>query len=78
MFSFPPLGMLLTIMLIMFAGLGAKEIRENFVDYYWYTNLPACEYEDSRNCHWDASQYGNHTGRSFYDLNGEVHYVNFK
>lgn len=35
--------------------------------------VPACKYEDSRNCWWDAGRSGNKQGRSFADLNGKVH-----
>lgn len=37
--------------------------------------VPACKYEDSANCWWDAGVAGNKKGRSFADLNGRVHYV---
>jgi hypothetical protein len=36
--------------------------------------LPPCEYEDSRNCYWDAQEMGNGEGRSFYDIDGVVYY----
>jgi len=37
--------------------------------------LPACEYEDSQNCYWDAAARGNGQGRSFIDVGGVVLYV---
>lgn len=36
--------------------------------------LPACEYEDSRNCIWDAGTAGNGEGVSFVDIDGVVYY----
>lgn len=37
--------------------------------------LPACQTEDSVNCHWDAKTQGNGRGRSFtVDANGTVTY----
>jgi hypothetical protein len=36
--------------------------------------LPACEYEDSDNCYWDASSVGNGEGISFVTLNGVTYY----
>jgi hypothetical protein len=36
--------------------------------------LPECPTEDSANCYWDASIRGNGQGRSFVDIDGEVHY----
>ncbi len=36
--------------------------------------LPACEYEDSDNCFWDARFRGNGDGRSFYVIDGVVTY----
>lgn len=35
----------------------------------------ACATEDSTNCVWDADTQGNGQGRSFYDIDGEVTYV---
>lgn len=32
--------------------------------------LPACEYEDSDNCHWNAQMQGNGTGTSFVTVAG--------
>lgn len=40
-----------------------------------FTQFPACEYEDSRNCAWDASERGNGLGRSFVDINGTPYYL---
>lgn len=37
--------------------------------------LPPCQYEDSANCAWDASEAGNGVGSSFVDLGGRVFYV---
>ena len=33
-----------------------------------YASLPACQYEDSHNCVWDASERGNGHGRDFVDV----------
>lgn len=33
--------------------------------------MPACEYEDSENCYWDASTMGNGVGVSFVNVDGE-------
>lgn len=38
--------------------------------------LPPCEYGDSANCHWIASERGNGAGQSFYDINGVLHPIN--
>lgn len=37
-----------------------------------------CEYEDSRNCYWDAGRMGNGVGNSFVDLRGKAFYVKFR
>lgn len=42
--------------------------------YPTYT-LPACQYEDSTNCYWDASARGNGQGASFVNLNGVYYYA---
>lgn len=34
--------------------------------------LPACEFEDSSNCVWNADQRGNGLGQSFMDILGVV------
>lgn len=34
--------------------------------------FPACEYEDSRNCIWNAQERGNGIGQSFYNVYGDV------
>lgn len=36
------------------------------------TRFPACEYEDSTNCFWNASEFGNGRGVSFYNVYGDV------
>lgn len=36
--------------------------------------LPACEYEDSSNCYWDAGARGNGQGQSFYDIAGTAYF----
>lgn len=33
-----------------------------------------CKYEDSRNCFWDAGNFGNRIGYSFLDLRGHAIY----
>ena len=38
-------------------------------------DLPACEYEDSDNCYWDASSSGNGEGASFVAFRGGVYYL---
>lgn len=38
------------------------------------SSLPACEYEDSADCAWDASTSGNSVGHSFIDVNGTAYY----
>lgn len=40
-----------------------------------FATFPACEYEDSRDCAWDASERGNGRGHSFVDIGGRVFYV---
>jgi hypothetical protein len=37
--------------------------------------MPTCTTEDSSNCYWDAKTHGNHQGRSFVDVGGEVFYL---
>lgn len=37
--------------------------------------LPACKYEDSANCFWNAKKKGNGKGRSFIDLRGTAIYL---
>ena len=37
--------------------------------------LPACEWEDSTDCYWDADVQGNGEGRSFVDIAGTAYYV---
>ncbi len=37
--------------------------------------LPACEYEDSDNCIWQADERGNGEGQSFIAYRGEVYYL---
>ena len=37
--------------------------------------LPACEFEDSANCYWDAASSGNGLGSSFVDINGTAYYL---
>lgn len=44
------------------------------VDHYLDT-LPPCEYEDSANCIWDASEQGNGEGISFVDIDGTAYYA---
>ena len=39
------------------------------------SDLPACEFEDSTNCVWNADSQGNGQGRSFINLNGTIHYL---
>lgn len=36
--------------------------------------LTPCEYEDSRNCYWDADVAGNGEGVSFIDVDGVAYY----
>lgn len=36
--------------------------------------LPACEYEDSTNCTWSASEQGNGIGASYVDIAGTAYY----
>lgn len=36
--------------------------------------LPACEFEDSHNCRWNAQTMGNGEGRSFIDVAGITFY----
>lgn len=43
------------------------------VDESFYT-LPACEYEDSDNCFWDATTMGNGSGSSFTVIDGVYTY----
>jgi len=38
--------------------------------------LPDCEYEDSSDCRWVASESGNGEGQSFIDIDGTVYYEN--
>lgn len=40
-------------------------------------SLPACEYEDSQNCIWDAQKSGNGEGNSFVDIDGTAHYYDY-
>lgn len=37
--------------------------------------LPACVTEDSRDCYWLATEFGNSVGRSFIDIGGETIYL---
>lgn len=78
LFRVPSLAFVLTILAFLFMGLGVKAIHSNVTDYLLFKSLPACEYEDSRNCSWDASARGNGIGTSFYDLGGTIHYVSFE
>lgn len=34
-----------------------------------------CEYEDSTNCVWVASEQGNGAGQSFLDIDGTAYYL---
>lgn len=36
--------------------------------------IPACEFEDSTNCFWDAEVSGNSEGVSFVDIGGTAYY----
>ena len=36
--------------------------------------LPACQFEDSTNCFWDADVQGNGQGVSFHDIDGVAYY----
>lgn len=38
-------------------------------------HLPACEWEDSRNCSWNATTSGNGAGVSFVDVDGVTYTV---
>lgn len=37
--------------------------------------LPPCASEDSQDCYWLASEFGNGSGRSFIDVAGETIYL---
>lgn len=37
-----------------------------------------CEFEDSSNCVWNASQVSNHAGNSFIDIQGVAYYLEGK
>lgn len=39
------------------------------------SELAPCEFEDSANCYWDASERGNGKGDSFVDVDGTAYYV---
>lgn len=39
------------------------------------SELAPCEFEDSANCYWDASERGNGQGDSFVDVDGTAYYV---
>lgn len=39
------------------------------------SQLPPCEFEDSQNCYWDASERGNGVGNDFIDVDGVVTYT---
>lgn len=39
--------------------------------------LPACEFEDSQNCVWDAENSGNGEGNSFVDIDGTAYYFDY-
>jgi hypothetical protein len=43
--------------------------------FNWYSPLPDCEWEDSYNCHWNASTQGNGQGHSFVNLGGSIIYL---
>ena len=36
-----------------------------------------CEFEDSENCFWNAEVQGNGMGRSFTNVNGDIHYWDY-
>lgn len=36
--------------------------------------LPACQFEHSRNCYWDPSAHGNEEGAPFVDFEGTAYY----
>lgn len=57
---------------VLFFGMGAwaLQIATDPMNY-----LPPCPTEDSANCKWVAEDHGNGEGRSFYDLDGEITYV---
>jgi hypothetical protein len=37
--------------------------------------IPACATEESTNCYWDATNFGNGSGQSFIDVNGVAYYA---
>lgn len=37
--------------------------------------FPACEYEDSSNCMWNAETQGNGQGQSFIDIAGRAYHL---
>lgn len=54
-----------------------KEIRKDYsaLVHKAFRVLPDCEYEDSRNCRWDAGTAGNGIGHSFVNFNGHYFYM---
>jgi hypothetical protein len=56
-----------------FTGYGWTLAQTLFPDT---SGLPACEYEDSENCYWNAATMGNGDGTSFVNVNGEWFPVN--
>jgi len=47
----------------------------NLIVSLLFAVLPPCEYEDSPNCAWDASESGNGVGHSFVNVDGQVFYL---
>lgn len=58
----------------MFLGLGSSAPAEAAEPVAPAGTLAVCEYEDSANCFWDATQSGNGLGKSFVDVDGEVYF----
>lgn len=39
------------------------------------TTLPNCEQEDSVDCYWDATRFGDGTGTSFVNISGVIYFL---